>query len=84
MDPFEIIPVDQPVVACDGTGGVGGHPRVYLNLAPAGAVECPYCSRRFVLRRAMDGHAVESPAPGARPEAAGARAHEPPAAPAKP
>ena len=30
--------------------GRSGHPRVYLNLAPAGWVECPYCSRLFVNR----------------------------------
>ena len=50
MQPFETVTVDTTVVACDGGGGVGGHPRVYLNLAPAGSVECPYCSRFFVLR----------------------------------
>jgi len=33
-----------------GGGGPLGHPRVYLNLGPAGSVVCPYCSRRFALR----------------------------------
>jgi uncharacterized Zn-finger protein len=51
MQPFEIVTVDSVTVACDGGGGDGGHPRVYLNLAPKGQGECPYCSRTFVLRR---------------------------------
>jgi len=37
-----------------GGGGPLGHPPVYLNLAPAGRVECPYCSRCFI-NRAMAG-----------------------------
>jgi uncharacterized Zn-finger protein len=47
---FEIIEIDEMVAACNGGGGPMGHPRVYLNLAPAGRVECPYCSREFVNR----------------------------------
>ena len=50
MTPFETIEIDETVAACNGGGGALGHPRVYLNLAPAGWVECPYCSRRFVNR----------------------------------
>lgn len=52
MTPFETIEIDEMVAACNGGGGPLGHPRVYLNLAPAGHVECPYCSRMFVNRRA--------------------------------
>lgn len=48
MQPFEVIYVPQAVVACDGGGGVEGHPRVYLNLSAEGKIECPYCSRLFV------------------------------------
>ena len=47
---FEIIEIDEMVAACNGGGGPLGHPRVYLNLGPAGQVECPYCSRQFVNR----------------------------------
>lgn len=47
---FETIKVDTDRVACDGGGGPLGHPKVYLNLGPEGRVECPYCSRNFVLR----------------------------------
>jgi uncharacterized Zn-finger protein len=50
MSPFETIETDQMVVACNGGGGPLGHPRVYLNLAPLGRIECPYCSRLFVNR----------------------------------
>jgi len=52
MTPFETIEIDEMVAACNGGGGPLGHPRVYLNLAPAGQVECPYCSRVFVNRHA--------------------------------
>ena len=51
MVPFETVEIDEMVTACSG-GGALGHPRVYLNLAPAGRVECPYCSRLFVNRAA--------------------------------
>jgi len=57
MTPFEIIEIDEMVAACNGGGGPMGHPRVYLNLAPAGRVECPYCSRSFV-NRAMAGRVM--------------------------
>lgn len=50
MTPFETIEIDEMVVACNGGDGPLGHPRVYLNLAPLGWTECPYCSRRFVNR----------------------------------
>ena len=48
-EPFEIITVDTDRVACDGGGGALGHPKVYLNLGEEGRVECPYCSRLYVL-----------------------------------
>ena len=48
MTPFETIEIAEMVAACNGGGGPLGHPRVYLNLAPSGRVECPYCSRQFV------------------------------------
>jgi uncharacterized Zn-finger protein len=48
MQPFEIIYVDSPVVACNGGGGALGHPKVYLNLSAEGKIECPYCSRLFI------------------------------------
>jgi uncharacterized Zn-finger protein len=60
MPPFEIVEIDEMVTACNGNGGPLGHPRVYLNLAPAGQVECPYCSRVFVNRKAAP-HIEEAP-----------------------
>jgi uncharacterized Zn-finger protein len=54
MGPSETIYIDEMVAACNGGGGPLGHPRVYLNLAPVGRVECPYCSRLYV-NRAMAG-----------------------------
>ena len=57
MQPFETIEVDDTVVGCNGGGGPLGHPRVFLNLLPAGQVECPYCSRLFVKR----GHVPQPP-----------------------
>ncbi len=53
MGPFETIYIDEMVAACNGSGPLG-HPRVYLNLAPAGRAECPYCSRVFINRAIAD------------------------------
>jgi uncharacterized Zn-finger protein len=50
MAPFETIYIDEMVAVCSGGGGPLEHPRVYLNLAPSGKIECPYCSRLFVNR----------------------------------
>jgi uncharacterized Zn-finger protein len=50
MAPFETIYIDEMVASCNGGEGPLGHPRVYLSLAPAGKVECPYCSRLFINR----------------------------------
>jgi uncharacterized Zn-finger protein len=55
MTPFETITIDTMVAACNGGGGPLGHPKVYLNLAPSGKVECPYCSRLFVNRAMAEG-----------------------------
>jgi uncharacterized Zn-finger protein len=63
MQPFETVYVDKVVVACEGTG-TGGHPRVFLNLAASGQVECPYCSRLFILKSTAD---VKPPASTAHP-----------------
>ncbi len=49
-DAPEVIEVETEVVDCDG-GGALGHPRVWLNMAGAGAIDCPYCDRRFVLKQ---------------------------------
>jgi len=64
MQPFETVYVDSAVVACEGESS-GGHPRVFLNLGPDGKVECPYCSRTFILKRG--GEAAASSAAHAHP-----------------
>lgn len=51
MDAPETVTVDTLTVACEGSGGALGHPRVYLSLEGQGEVECPYCDRRYVLRQ---------------------------------
>lgn len=57
MQPFETIQVEEKVVACDGGGGALGHPRVYLNMGDKTRVECPYCSRTYVLKEGAPAHA---------------------------
>lgn len=48
MPPVETIEVETRTVACDG--GPLGHPRVFLSVGSEGRVECPYCSRVYVLK----------------------------------
>ena len=48
--PIEVSETTHPPVACDGGDGPLGHPMVYLNLLPAGAIDCPYCGRHFVFK----------------------------------
>ena len=67
MAPFETIYIDEMVAACNGGGGPLGHPRVYLNLAPAGKTECPYCSRLYVNLGMAAAAAEHPPADPARP-----------------
>ena len=54
QDNPEVIEIDSETVACDG-GGALGHPRVWLNCRGKGAVDCPYCDRRFVLKPGAKG-----------------------------
>ena len=49
QDTPEVIETDSETVACDG-GGALGHPKVWLNTRGTGAVDCPYCDRRYVLK----------------------------------
>jgi uncharacterized Zn-finger protein len=50
MNAHEVIEVETAVVGCDGGGGALGHPLVYLNMEKSGAVDCPYCGRKYVLK----------------------------------
>ena len=45
---IETIVVTSRVLACDGGGGVSGHPRVWLRI-PGTQTYCPWCSRVYVL-----------------------------------
>ena len=85
MTPFETIEITEMVAACNGGPGGGpgggggplGHPRVYLNLAPSGRVECPYCSRLFVNRAVVQAGGVAEEAGVIMPSAHGAGAERP-------
>lgn len=51
----ETVIVSSERVACDGGDGALGHPRVWLMIpAETGFVECPYCDKKMVLKRADD------------------------------
>lgn len=67
MQPFETIYVDEPTVACNGGGGPLGHPKVYLNLAVTGSVECPYCSRLYLRRAGPADPPIEGTVPPPQP-----------------
>ena len=47
----EIVEVETTTVACEGVGGALGHPKVYLEMGDADFVVCPYCDRKFVLKK---------------------------------
>jgi uncharacterized Zn-finger protein len=49
-EPVETVEVTTVSVACDGGPGAAGHPKVFLNLAKDGQIDCPYCGKRFVLK----------------------------------
>jgi len=55
-EPPEVFTVDSTRVACDGSGGALGHPRVYLEMGDENFVDCGYCDRRFVLREGAHAH----------------------------
>jgi uncharacterized Zn-finger protein len=57
-------------VACDGVGGVLGHPRVFLEMGADNTVDCPYCDRKFVLAK-PHGEETERLAPGVYEGSAG-------------
>lgn len=51
QEPPEIVEVTQTEVMCEGNGPALGHPKVYLHIGRDGYVDCPYCDRRFVLKK---------------------------------
>lgn len=56
----EMIVVDNDAdeVSCDGGGGALGHPRVWYSFDGQDSVECGYCDRLFIKKRANDKVAV--------------------------
>ncbi len=54
IKPPEVIIVDNDVdsVSCDGGNGALGHPVVWYSFAGGDCVECGYCDRAFVKKRA--------------------------------
>jgi len=53
MKPFETIEVREQEVACDGGAAPLGHPRVFLHIdKQSHRIQCPYCSRLYVLQDA--------------------------------
>lgn len=51
----EVEEVTVTRIACDGGEGALGHPRVWLSIGEAGFVECPYCDKKFVLKKGAGG-----------------------------
>jgi uncharacterized Zn-finger protein len=64
IDPAEFVTVTTRRMACEGSGGALGHPRVWLEMGEARFVQCPYCDRRFVLAHGSEGPEDELLAPG--------------------
>lgn len=47
----ETVETDKTRVTCSGEGGSLGHPSVTLEMGEGSEVQCPYCSRLFVLKK---------------------------------
>ncbi len=43
----DIIMVSTTRIACDGGGGVLGHPKIWLDMGQDTQVRCKYCDRIF-------------------------------------
>ena len=57
IDAPETEVVDNWRVACDGSEGALGHPRVWLPIPhDRGWVECGYCDCKFILKGHEKGH----------------------------
>lgn len=44
----QFIKVNRPRVACDGGGGVSGHPKTYYVFGNRQRITCAYCGQVFV------------------------------------
>lgn len=47
-----IVENDADEISCDGGGGALGHPKIWCSFDGQDMVECGYCDRLFVKRRA--------------------------------
>lgn len=47
-----IVDNDADEISCDGGGGALGHPKVWYTFDSQDSVECGYCDRLFVKKRA--------------------------------
>ncbi|MBB4657981.1 zinc-finger domain-containing protein [Parvularcula dongshanensis] len=56
---MEVTFTDQRRVACMGSGGALGHPRVFYTIGDKGYAECMYCDRVFVLDPARAGQVYD-------------------------
>lgn len=52
MTAVETIKTDKTKVSCNGGSDASGHPKVYLNMGKNKNVECPYCGKNFILKKA--------------------------------
>ena len=54
VPPSKIVVIDNDTneVKCDGGGGALGHPLVWYSFDGKDVVECLYCDRTFVKKRA--------------------------------
>lgn len=56
---LEIAFTAQRRVACQGSGGALGHPKVFYTIGDKGYAECMYCDKAFVLGPARDGEVYD-------------------------
>ncbi len=45
-----LVPQDMDKIACDGSGGALGHPKVWYTFYGHGEVVCGYCDRLFTKK----------------------------------
>lgn len=48
-DSLDVVFVADQRVACMGSGGALGHPKVFYTIGDKGYAECMYCDRVFIL-----------------------------------
>ncbi|TAH35352.1 MAG: zinc-finger domain-containing protein [Alphaproteobacteria bacterium] len=46
---IETVIVQSRKLNCDGGDGPLGHPRVFLNMGVHDFIDCPYCSKKYIL-----------------------------------